>query len=57
MEDSLEFNISFEKETKNIDYDKLNKIIELVQLKDFLAERGGDLSTKLEASASNISGG
>jgi len=28
-----------------------------VQLKDFLAERGGDLSTKLEASASNISGG
>ena len=38
FEDSLEFNISFEKETKNIDYDKLNKIIELVQLKDFLAE-------------------
>ncbi len=57
FEDSLEFNISLEKEKKNIDYDKLNKIIELVQLKDFLDERGGDLSTKLEVSASNISGG
>ena len=57
FEESLEFNITLEKDQGKIDRDKLNEIVRIVSLDDFLLDRKSNLSEKLMESATNISGG
>ena len=57
FEESLEFNITLEKDQSKIDRDKLNKSIRIVGLDDFLLNRKSNLNEKLMESATNISGG
>ena len=57
FEESLEFNITLEKDQSKIDRDKLNETIRIVGLDDFLIDRKSNLSEKLMESATNISGG
>lgn len=57
FEESLEFNITLEKDQGKIDRDKLNEIVRIVSLDDFLLHRKSNLSEKLMESATNISGG
>ena len=57
FEESFEFNITFEKDKKKIDYIKLNKIIKQIHLDEFFKKRGLNLDSILSESALNISGG
>ena len=57
FEESLEFNITLEKDPKKIDRKRLTEIINLMSLNNFLNERNIKLDDKIEESAKNISGG
>ena len=57
FEESLEFNITLEKNPKKIDRKRLTEIINLMSLNNFLNERNIKLDDKIEESAKNISGG
>lgn len=57
FEETLEFNITLEKNKKNINYDKLSNIIKQIKLDEFLNQRKLTLNDTLSESAINISGG
>tara|TARA_B100000941_G_scaffold290513_1_gene272763 strand:+ start:13784 stop:15403 length:1620 start_codon:yes stop_codon:yes gene_type:complete len=57
FEETLEFNITLEKNKKNINYDKLSNIIKQIKLDEFLDQRKLTLKDTLSESAINISGG
>ena len=57
FEETLEFNITLEKNRKNINYDKLSNIIKQIKLDEFLDQRKLTLNDTLSESAINISGG
>ena len=57
FEETLEFNITLEKNKKNINYDKLLNIIKQIKLDEFLNQRKLTLNDTLSESAINISGG
>lgn len=57
FEETLEFNITLEKNKKNINYDKLSNIIKQIKLDKFLDQRKLTLKDTLSESAINISGG
>ena len=57
FEETLEFNITLEKNKKNINYDKLSNIIKQIKLDEFLNQRKLTLKDSLSESAINISGG
>lgn len=57
FEESLEFNITLEKNPKKIDRKRLTEIINLMSLNKFFNERNIKLDDKIEESAKNISGG
>jgi ABC-type bacteriocin/lantibiotic exporter with double-glycine peptidase domain len=57
FEQSLEFNITLEKNKKKIDYKKLNEIIKKTKLSEILNQRSFTMDDILSESAFNISGG
>jgi len=57
FQESLEFNITLEKDQNKIDRDRLNETIKIVSLDNFLLDRKSNLNEKLMESATNISGG
>lgn len=57
IDDTLEKNICFNKEDIEIDYKKLNEVIELVRLKDFIEENKNGLKTIIGERGASISAG
>ena len=57
FEESLEFNITLEKDPKKINQKRLVEIINLMSLNKFFVERNIELDDKIDESAKNISGG
>ena len=57
LDDSILSNIVFGKDDKDIDYNKINKIIEQVELSNFVKDLDEGLLTNLGDKAKNISGG
>ena len=57
FEESLEFNITLEKDSKRVDQNRLTEIINMMSLNNFFSERDIRLNGKIGESAKNISGG
>ena len=57
IDDTIEKNICFNREENEIDYKRLNKILDIVKLKDFINESKNGLKTIIGERGANISAG
>ncbi len=57
LEESIAKNISFELQEEKIDYKKLEKAIEISEIKDLISSLENGIHTKVNALSSNFSGG
>ena len=57
LEESIAKNISFELQEEKIDYKKLEKAIEISEIKDLISSLENGIHTKVSALSSNFSGG